>query len=110
MNNKQSNSIFRPVLLFTTIFEGITAGARFGLNLNSTRDTASTIGRLTMGIRIHHGYIGLSLVLIAFLAIKNRGWQKQMYILGWSLFFSDMAHHFLVLWPITGSPEFDLTY
>jgi len=26
------------------------------------------------------------------------------------LFLSDIVHHFLVLWPITGNPEFDLFY
>jgi hypothetical protein len=26
------------------------------------------------------------------------------------LIFSDLAHHFIVLWPITGSPEFDIIY
>jgi hypothetical protein len=26
------------------------------------------------------------------------------------LVISDIIHHFLVLWPVTGSPEFDLRY
>ena len=31
-------------------------------------------------------------------------------LLGAALFLSDMVHHFLVLWPVTGSPQFDLVY
>jgi hypothetical protein len=30
--------------------------------------------------------------------------------LAWSLIASDVIHHFAVLWPIEGSPEFDIWY
>jgi hypothetical protein len=30
--------------------------------------------------------------------------------IGLGLFFSDVIHHFLVLWPIEGNPQFDLWY
>jgi hypothetical protein len=33
-----------------------------------------------------------------------------LWILAFSLIASDLIHHFLVLWPLTGSPHFDLTY
>ena len=95
----------------TFVFEAITCVMRFGMRLESTRDTASTVGRLTFGIRIHHSYIGIVVVLIAW-----RVWSRYpkrsrwLMMIGIGLFASDMIHHFLVLWPVTGSPCFDLVY
>ena len=31
-------------------------------------------------------------------------------VIGIALALSDAVHHFLVLWPIVGSPQFDLVY
>ncbi len=95
----------------TAVIEAVTVLLRFGLRLESTRDTASTIGRLTGGIRIHHGYIGLLLILIA--AAVLRRWPlpgRWLLVGGIALVCSDLVHHFLVLWPIVGSPQFDLFY
>ena len=95
----------------TILVEVITCILRFGLRLESTRDTASTIGVLTYGLRIHHGYIGGLLIVLA-----CWGWMRYPRVAWWtlviglSLLFSDFVHHFLVLWPITGSPQFDLFY
>lgn len=95
----------------TVAFELLTCVLRFGLKLQSTRDTASTIGRLTCGIRIHHSYVGGAMMVIAAMV-----WDRYPRAAWWSLavglglFFSDMIHHFLVLWPIEGSPQFHLTY
>ena len=33
-----------------------------------------------------------------------------MLAIGLGLFFSDLIHHFLVLWPVVGSPQFDFFY
>ena len=33
-----------------------------------------------------------------------------LWILAIGLVVSDLVHHFLVLWPLTGSPQFDLFY
>lgn len=33
-----------------------------------------------------------------------------MLAIGLGLFFSDLIHHFLVLWPVVGSPQFDVFY
>ena len=98
----------------TAAIEAFTCFLRFGLRLESTRDTASTIGRLTFGIRIHHGYVGL-VVIIAALAVMRRRpelntWMRLALVLGISMVASDMIHHFLVLWPVVGSPEFHLVY
>ena len=98
-------------IALTAVFELLTCVMRFGLQMESTRDTASTVGKLTCGIRIHHSYIGAFTILVAcWLWDKkpNRAWWLLM--IGLGLFFSDLIHHFLVLWPITGSPQFDLVY
>ena len=98
-------------LALTCIIELVTVVLRFGFELESTRDTASTIGRLTFGIRIHHGYCGLVLMLVAYwLMSRYPRLARWGLIIGLALFLSDLIHHFLVLWPLTGSPHFDLTY
>ena len=33
-----------------------------------------------------------------------------MMTIGLAMIVSDLMHHFLVLWPITGDPKFDLVY
>ncbi len=72
---------------------------------------ASTIGTLTFGYRIHHGYIGLLLIPLGIALDEGRyrvGW--LCFVIGVALFLSDAIHHFLVLWPLTGSPQFDFVY
>lgn len=96
------------VLWLTLAFEAVTILFRFGLGLESTRDTASTIGVITFGLRIHHGYLGVVGVLVA--PFLPRGPGRMLWILGWALVLSDLAHHFLVLWPIVGDPEFHIWY
>lgn len=84
---------------------------RFGFGWSSSSSTASTIGVITMGYRIHHGYLGLLIGPIGFLYAKHRanlGW--TLMVLGVGLVLSDLIHHFAVLWPLTGSPQFDLKY
>lgn len=98
-------------VLLTVLIEGVTALLRFGLHLESSRDTASTVGRLTGGVRIHHGYIGLLAVLIAAAVLRRRPLLgRWLLVAGIALVLSDLVHHFLVLWPIMGSPEFYLFY
>lgn len=113
-NNFERIRMIRSIAFLTAILEGLTCFMRFGLGMQSTRDTAGTVGRLTGGLRIHHGYVGLVLVLMARYCCTHRHcsrrWQWWLQIWGWSLVASDLIHHFLVLWPITGSPQFDLTY
>ncbi len=94
-------------LLLAILIEAITVGLRFGLNLESTRDTG-VIGTFTLGLRIHHGYIGVFLLLLGW--CFPVGLRHALWIVAFGLIFSDLAHHFLVLWPITGSPQFDFVY
>jgi len=98
----------------TVLIEGVTCILRFGFRLESTKHTASTIGRLTFGLRIHHGYVGLLVAVAALVAMKCRpewsAWARIALAVGIALVASDAIHHFLVLWPVTGSPHFDLVY
>ena len=96
-------------LAATAAIELPTIFLRFVLGLESTKNTGF-IGRLTFGIRIHHGYVGALILLIAMLANLPPAYRNLLLIIGGGLFLSDMIHHFLVLWPITGSPHFDLVY
>jgi hypothetical protein len=97
------------IAALTIVFEAVTCLFRFGLGMQSTRDTTIT-GHFTFGLRIHHGYVGVLLVAAAFLIPQC--WRLRTWCLriGVALVASDLIHHFLVLWPITGDPHFDLTY
>ncbi len=93
------------------IFQMIAVVARYGFGLEMTRDSASTVGRITFGLRIHHGYVGVVLLLVAWL-LCGRGTRlfQVLLALGLALVISDLVHHFLVLWPLEGDPHFDLVY
>jgi hypothetical protein len=95
-------------LLLTVAFELLACLFHFGLGMRSTRDTR-WLRTLTFGLRIHHGYLGLLLVVLAFIW-RSRSWRRWFLIVGTALVLSDLAHHFLVLWPITGQSDFDLFY
>jgi hypothetical protein len=95
-------------LFCAVMIEATTVVLRFGLDLQSTRDTA-VIGTYSWGMRVHHGYLALP-VAAAALCLRERGLRKLLLILAVGLFVSDLFHHFLVLWPLTGSPQFDLFY
>ncbi len=98
-------------MIWTVIFEAVTCLLEFGLPLESTRDTASTIGILTFGLRIHHSDIGVALIPIA--VLFERRWPqiaRQVLMIGMGLVLSDLIHHLIVLWYFVGSPQFDLFY
>ncbi|MFC1462884.1 hypothetical protein ACFLQU_04680 [Verrucomicrobiota bacterium] len=95
----------------TVVIEVITAVMRFGLKMQSTRDTASTVGALTRGIRIHHGYIGLLAIIVAACLLKAApALSRWVLVGGIALVASDLIHHFVVLWLVVGDPEFHLVY
>lgn len=102
-------SLWKPTLGLAALFEAVTVFLRFGLGLEATRDTASTVGRLTFGVRIHHGMIGLAILLLS-LYINDISWKRRAAIFGGALTVSDLVHHFVILWAATGSPQFDLLY
>ena len=89
--------------------EALTCVLRFGFELESHVHT-SAMAPFTFGLRVHHGYWGILLLVIAAFVKKRRAFRNALLVLGLGLFVSDVVHHFLVLWPITGSPEFYLMY
>jgi len=96
--------------LFAAVaIEAVTAPFRFGLKMESTRDTASSVGRLTFGLRIHHAYIGVAIAVVA-LFFRRVAVRNLLLIIAIGFVVSDLFHLFLVLWPLTGSPQFDLVY
>lgn len=92
----------------TILIEAVTAFCRFGFGLESTRDTAWLSG-LTFGFRVHHGYLGAAMVISSMMAGKS-GLRAFLLVTGAAIAMSDLTHHFLVLWPVTGSPQFDIRY
>ena len=96
----------RRIVKLTVAIELVTLFFRVILGLKSTRDTKSTIGRLTRGIRIHHSYPGI--IYLLYLSIF-RSKSSLMVVFSWALILSDLLHHFL-LYLFTGSAEFDLYY
>jgi hypothetical protein len=104
-------SIWRVLLLglFSAVaIEAITVALRFGLDLQSTRDTGA-LAAYTLGIRIHHGYLGLLLAPVA-LCFRKPTTRNFLLVPALGLTLSDLFHHFLVLWPLTGSPQFHWVY
>ena len=101
-------------IVLTLLFEAVTVLFRFGFKVQATRDTAKYVARWTRGFRIHHGYWGVPLLLLGGAALGASIGPAQaaawMVIVGLALIKSDLIHHFLVLWPITGRHEFDLVY
>lgn len=96
------------VLLLTALIEAVTCWCRFGLDLQSTRDTA-WLARFTLGLRVHHGYVGAAMMLVCPL-IPAGPIYTLMLAGGAAMVISDLIHHYCVLWPITGRPEFHVVY
>jgi hypothetical protein len=108
---RRAPGIISRIIALTLAIEVFTVVMRYGFELQSTRDTASTIGAITLGLRIHHGYIGLVMLLAAWIADTRRvRLRRHLIVWGAALVCSDLIHHFLVLWPIEGTPEFHFVY
>ena len=91
----------------TLAIEAITCVGRFYLGLQATQDTAF-LASVTFGLRIHHAYLGILLIGLTFLT-RNNAFRRWGLRIGASLILSDLVHHFIVLWAVTGNPEIDLT-
>lgn len=96
-------------LLATLIFEIFTVILRFCFGYTADTDLAF-LGFLTGGYRIHHLYVGVVTCAIPFLITINPFLNDVLLVIGTGLIVSDLVHHYLVLWPITGSPEFHIEY
>jgi hypothetical protein len=94
----------------TLLFEAVTLALRVGGGMESRVATAG-LADFTMGLRIHHGYIGLAM-LAAFPWVKRRtpGQADRWSAAGVALVLSDALHHAGALWVLNGSPSFDFTY
>ncbi len=96
------------IIALTIAFEAITCIFRWGLNMQSTRDTAF-LAPLTLGVRIHHGYVG-AVGSMAALGMPEGWFAAWALRVGVALLVSDLIHHFVVLQGTTGDHQFDLTY
>ena len=96
------------IVILTILFEAVTVLFRFGFNITIKKDFR-WLGKLSFGYRLHHGYWGLALVMVSYLAFTGTA-QEHGLILGWALFLSDIIHHFVVLQLFTGNHEFELRF
>ncbi len=94
-------------LLLAAAIELVTVALRFGFDLQTTRETA-WLAPFTLGFRIHHGYVGLVLLLVV--PFLKGGWRNVLLALGIALLVSDLVHHFIVLKAATGDAQFHLRY
>lgn len=99
------------VITLTIAIEVFTVAIRYGFDLQAARDGASSIGGLTGGLRLHHGYLGLLFLALA-LVLRTRAPRLAQHLQVWglALFLSDAVDHLLVRWPIEGSHGFQFWY
>jgi len=94
----------------TVLFEAATLALRVGAGLQAPVATAG-LASLTFGLRIHHGYIGLAILASTpFLRARFPGSWDRLSAVGVGLVLSDVIHHLVALWVLTGAPSFDLCY
>ncbi len=99
--------MIKKITLLTAAIELITVFFRFALEMKAG-ETTKAVSALTLGVRIHHGYVGLALITAG--VFFSEKYKTIAFITGASLFLSDLIHHFVVLKLITGSAEFDIFY
>lgn len=91
------------------VVEVATLVMRFGFAMKSPTVTHRA-ARFTRGWRVHHGFVGLAVLLLATALPLPPPWGNLAWISGIALFLSDAIHHFAVLHPVFGDSEFDLRY
>ena len=97
--------------VMTLLMEGIMVLFRFGFGLTSSRTGGAVLSPLTGGIRIHHGFVGAILVIVALWLYRRRtNLARWILVLALALILSDLLHHFAVLLPVTGDSDFYFTY
>ena len=101
-------ALFLLGFCFALPYEAATLAFRFGLGMRACT-TFARFAPWTFNIRVHHGYVGAVLLVAAFWLDPSLG-RSALMIAGWSMLLSDLAHHFIFLWWLTGSPQFDLRY
>jgi hypothetical protein len=103
------HQVARVGILAAFAVELATIVLRFGGGWRSPEVTRCC-ARLTAGWRVHHGYVGVALLVVAWLAPLPASVAALAWIAGIALALSDAIHHFAVLWPVTGSHEFYVRY
>ena len=97
------------ILVVTVVVEAFTLLLRFVLQVKSSTHTRA-VARFTGGHRIHHSYLGVAILLCSLLLDRASAAHALCVMVGAGVALSDLVHHFLVLWPATGDPEFHLRY
>jgi hypothetical protein len=98
-------------MVIALLLEGVTLLLRFGFGFQATRDTRDCLSGITLGVRIHHAYIGAVMTLLGYRFLRSRPrLRDRVLAVGIALMVSDIIHHFVFLWLIVGDPEFHLTY
>lgn len=97
-------------LVLTGPVEAITCFNRFVLGLR-TKDHLDLLTTLTFGLRIHHGYVGLAMLVVwaacaGVRRLRDRWWHSWLLAGGIACVLSDAVHHFIVLKLVTGCTEF----
>jgi hypothetical protein len=94
----------------TLLMEAVTVVLRVGGGLQSHVATAG-LASLTLGLRLHHGYVGLAMLAASpWARHRMPGHADYFSAAAVALVLSDALHHAAAMWVLTGSPGFDLTY
>ena len=109
LSELSAGGVFLCTAAVTLAVELFTVLLRFGFHLEAQKHS-SWLAPLTCGFRIHHGYYGLVMLVVGGFVWRRRALRNALIIIGAALFLADAIHHFLVLWPVTGSPEFYIRY
>lgn len=87
------------LVALTIFFELVTVLLRLIFSLRSKKIQGD------FGIpRVHHGYIGMALLLISYI---TPGLSTVFWVVGWALIISDLVHHYTVL-PLLRIAEVDI--
>ena len=86
----------------TALFEIVTCIFRFGFKMRS-REIAPRFKKYTLGMRIHHGYVGAVMIPPTLLLVPEGSFLALgLLAFGAGLILSDLLHHFVVLPIFTG--------
>lgn len=88
------------IVALTIIFELLTVALRLIFRLQSKEIQGD------FGIpRVHHGYIGMALLLLSYVV---PGAATALWVTGWALIISDLVHHYTVM-PLLKITEVDIS-
>ncbi|MBR9705681.1 hypothetical protein GOV14_01475 [Candidatus Pacearchaeota archaeon] len=89
------------------LFELITIFGRFYLKISSKKIYLRLMKKFKLKrfYHFHHLFTGIILAII-FYYLKS----SMLFSLGLGIMFSDVIHHFVVLWSVLGHPEFHIVY